>query len=80
MIFCYNIFVDSHVTRTHTAYLLGSYSHFIIQVITKATADGTLYTKDWDVEPLFPMPNTDAVDKEYVSLSPLRRLFYQNEN
>ncbi|GFQ06436.1 leukocyte receptor cluster member 8 homolog [Phtheirospermum japonicum] len=34
------------------------------EVITKATADGTLYTKDWDIEPLFPMPNTDSVDKD----------------
>ncbi|XP_057789186.1 SAC3 family protein A isoform X2 [Salvia miltiorrhiza] len=33
------------------------------EVITKATADGTLYTRDWDIEPLFPIPNTDAVDK-----------------
>ncbi|KAL6580819.1 hypothetical protein OROMI_006742 [Orobanche minor] len=34
------------------------------EVITKATADGTLYTKDWDIEPLFPMPNVDLVDKD----------------
>ncbi|XP_042013471.1 SAC3 family protein A-like [Salvia splendens] len=33
------------------------------EVITKATAEGTLYTRDWDIEPLFPIPNTDAVDK-----------------
>ncbi|KAK3034449.1 hypothetical protein RJ639_034686 [Escallonia herrerae] len=32
------------------------------EVITKATADGTLYTRDWDTEPLFPMPNVDAVN------------------
>ena len=34
-------------------------------MITKATADGTLYTRDWDIEPLFPLPNADAVNKEY---------------
>ncbi|KAK6145309.1 hypothetical protein DH2020_022129 [Rehmannia glutinosa] len=34
------------------------------EVITKATADGTLYTKDWDIEPLFPMPDSIAVDKD----------------
>ena len=34
-------------------------------MITKATADGTLYTRDWDTEPLFPLPNVDAVNKEY---------------
>ena len=36
-------------------------------MITKATADGTLYTKDWDVEPLFPLPSADAVNTEYIS-------------
>jgi hypothetical protein len=40
------------------------------QMLTKATADGTLYTRDWDIEPLFPFPNVDAVNKEYsLSLS-----------
>ncbi|KAJ8765863.1 hypothetical protein K2173_020379 [Erythroxylum novogranatense] len=31
------------------------------EIITKAKADGTLYTRDWDIEPLFtlPTPNTD---------------------
>ena len=29
----------------------------ILQMITKATADGTLDTRNWDVEPLFPMSN-----------------------
>lgn len=33
------------------------------EIITKATADGTLHTRDWDTEPLFPMPSADA-DKE----------------
>ncbi|PIN19223.1 hypothetical protein CDL12_08096 [Handroanthus impetiginosus] len=44
------------------------------ELIIKATADGTLHTKNWDTEPLFPMPNTDVVDKEYV-LCPLPRGF-----
>ncbi|KAL8051472.1 hypothetical protein ABFX02_06G150200 [Erythranthe guttata] len=34
------------------------------EVITKATADGTLYTRDWDIEPLFPMPNIDAISED----------------
>ncbi|KAL0456683.1 UNVERIFIED_CONTAM: SAC3 family protein A, partial [Sesamum latifolium] len=38
------------------------------EVITKATADGTLYTKDWDTEPLFPLPNTDAFNKDDTQL------------
>ncbi|KAL5569181.1 hypothetical protein UlMin_025756 [Ulmus minor] len=29
------------------------------EMITKATADGTLYTCDWDIEPLFPLPHAD---------------------
>ncbi|XP_016573739.1 SAC3 family protein A isoform X3 [Capsicum annuum] len=38
------------------------------EIITKATADGTLHTRDWDTEPLFPMPSADA-DKERVIFS-----------
>ncbi|WCJ19445.1 SAC3/GANP/Nin1/mts3/eIF-3 p25 family [Euphorbia peplus] len=34
------------------------------EIITKATADGTLHTRDWDIEPLFPLPNPDFADKE----------------
>ncbi|KAL5800137.1 hypothetical protein ACOSQ4_033021 [Xanthoceras sorbifolium] len=33
-------------------------------IITKATLDGTLYTRDWDTEPLFPLPNADMVNKD----------------
>ncbi|EPS64503.1 hypothetical protein M569_10278, partial [Genlisea aurea] len=38
-------------------------------VITKATADGTLHTKDWDVEPLFPLPNDDTVNEANTKFS-----------
>ncbi|XP_050209800.1 SAC3 family protein A [Mercurialis annua] len=34
------------------------------EIISKATADGTLHTRDWDMEPLFPLPNTVFSDKE----------------
>ncbi|XP_012073414.1 SAC3 family protein A isoform X2 [Jatropha curcas] len=34
------------------------------EIITKATADGTLHTRDWDTEPLFPLPNPDLPNKE----------------
>ncbi|CAA0842087.1 SAC3/GANP/Nin1/mts3/eIF-3 p25 family [Striga hermonthica] len=46
------------------------------EVITKTTSDGTLYTKDWDMEPLFPMPNADPVEDNTQlpkSRSPSRR-------
>ncbi|GAV77256.1 SAC3_GANP domain-containing protein [Cephalotus follicularis] len=31
------------------------------EIITNATADGSLHTRDWDTEPLFPLPNADVV-------------------
>ncbi|KAF9674811.1 hypothetical protein SADUNF_Sadunf10G0165800 [Salix dunnii] len=34
------------------------------EIITKATANGTLSTLDWDVEPLFSIPNSEAVNVE----------------
>ncbi|XP_075502695.1 SAC3 family protein A-like isoform X1 [Primulina tabacum] len=39
------------------------------ELITKATADGTLYTKDWDTEPILPPPNADTVNKEAAEFS-----------
>ncbi|MQM09122.1 hypothetical protein Taro_041989 [Colocasia esculenta] len=48
------------------------------EIITNASADGTLFTRDWDTEPLFPLPATslDAVHKDSVhrlKRSPSRR-------
>ncbi|KAI4384451.1 hypothetical protein MLD38_002607 [Melastoma candidum] len=44
------------------------------EIITNATADGTLHTRDWDAEPLFPLPDVDNLSKE--SLTPISlRLF-----
>ncbi|CAK8574365.1 unnamed protein product [Lathyrus sativus] len=34
------------------------------EMITRATADCTLCTRNWDMEPLFPMPDADAVNKD----------------
>lgn len=39
------------------------------EIITKATADGTLHTRDWDTEPLFPLPNGDAANQEDMLFS-----------
>ncbi|PON91508.1 SAC3/GANP/THP [Trema orientale] len=39
------------------------------EMITKATADGTLYTRNWDIEPLFPMPNADVQKQDNVQSS-----------
>ncbi|XP_052108300.1 SAC3 family protein A-like [Arachis duranensis] len=32
----------------------------------KAIVDGTLYTQNWDMEPLFPMPDADNANKVLV--------------
>ncbi|KAK7270111.1 hypothetical protein RIF29_23019 [Crotalaria pallida] len=34
------------------------------EMITKATADGSLSTRNWDMEPIFPMPDSDVVNKD----------------
>ncbi|XVE69024.1 hypothetical protein DITRI_Ditri09bG0116400 [Diplodiscus trichospermus] len=36
------------------------------EIITKATNDGTLHIRDWDAEPLFPIPNADVADKNIL--------------
>ncbi|KAG9145352.1 hypothetical protein Leryth_008270 [Lithospermum erythrorhizon] len=40
------------------------------EIITKGTADGTLFTKDWDTEPLFPLPTTDVMNEGSLFLTP----------
>ncbi|KAF5467208.1 hypothetical protein F2P56_017057 [Juglans regia] len=40
------------------------------ELITRATADGTLNTRDWDIEPLFPLPNVGAVNKDFQCSTP----------
>ncbi|XP_071712157.1 SAC3 family protein A isoform X2 [Rutidosis leptorrhynchoides] len=39
------------------------------QVITKASTDGTLSTRDWDIEPLFPLPNSAATNNDTLNSS-----------
>ncbi|KAJ6853218.1 SAC3 family protein A isoform X1 [Iris pallida] len=41
------------------------------EVIAKASADGSLFTRNWDIEPLFPLPNSslDAADQNNVQSS-----------
>ncbi|XP_058006802.1 SAC3 family protein A [Hevea brasiliensis] len=47
---------------------VGQLARLVIQarfgIITKATADGALHTRDWDTEPLFPLPDPDFANKE----------------
>ncbi|KAK1256883.1 hypothetical protein QJS04_geneDACA024123 [Acorus gramineus] len=48
----------------------------IKEMVTKASADGTLFTRDWDTEPLLPLPNTSgAVDKDNVDKSLTMSIF-----
>ncbi|KAL9688559.1 hypothetical protein QQ045_032982 [Rhodiola kirilowii] len=35
------------------------------EIITKATADGTLHTRDWDTMPLFAMPESNAMNFKF---------------
>ncbi|KAM7266006.1 hypothetical protein ACFE04_003689 [Oxalis oulophora] len=45
------------------------------QVITKATSDGTLYTKDWDIEPLVSLSSPVALNNQSMfSINPLYRV------
>ncbi|XP_026415385.1 SAC3 family protein A-like isoform X1 [Papaver somniferum] len=39
------------------------------EMITRTSSDGTLFTKDWDTEPLFPLPEMAAMSKELQSSS-----------
>lgn len=41
------------------------YVDSVCQLITSATADGTLYTQDWDAKPLFPLPDMDGLSNTY---------------
>ncbi|XP_074276284.1 SAC3 family protein A isoform X1 [Silene latifolia] len=48
------------------------------EIITKATDDGTLHSRDWDTQPLFPLPDTSTVNNEqsaspFTSLSMFKR-------
>ncbi|XP_068637776.1 SAC3 family protein A-like isoform X2 [Aristolochia californica] len=37
------------------------------EIITKASADGTLFTRNWDIEPLFPLPVANLVKDQVHS-------------
>ena len=39
---------------------------YAFQVITKATTEGTLFSKNWDLEPLFPLPSGDSTNTKYA--------------
>ncbi|KAK8492723.1 hypothetical protein V6N13_012675 [Hibiscus sabdariffa] len=39
------------------------------EIIMKASNDGTLHTRDWDAEPLFPIPNANMADKNNLESS-----------
>lgn len=39
-----------------------------VQMIAKSSTDGTLFTRNWDIEPLFPLhiATSDKADQKYV--------------
>ncbi|CAK9315155.1 unnamed protein product [Citrullus colocynthis] len=62
-------YVERALARCKDEKLMTSCQSVLKEMITKATADGTLYTKDWDVEPLFPLPSADAVNSDNLQVS-----------
>ncbi|KGN50492.1 SAC3 family protein A [Cucumis sativus] len=61
-------YVERAMARCKDEKLMTSCQSVLKEMITKATADGTLYTKDWDVEPLFPLPSADAVNTDNLQV------------
>ncbi|XP_022942499.1 SAC3 family protein A-like isoform X1 [Cucurbita moschata] len=57
-------YVERALARCKDEKLMTSCQSVLKEMITKATVDGTLYTKDWDMEPLFPLPSADAVNTD----------------
>lgn len=62
-------YVERALARCKDDAQMGASQVVMKEIITKATADGTLYTKNWDTEPLFPLANADTVNKEGLLLS-----------
>ncbi|KAA8534293.1 hypothetical protein F0562_031810 [Nyssa sinensis] len=62
-------YVERALTRCKDDTQMAACQDVMKEVITKATADGTLYTRDWDTEPLFPLPNVDVANKDGLPVS-----------
>ncbi|KAK4778301.1 hypothetical protein SAY87_018488 [Trapa incisa] len=56
-------YVERTLARCKNDAELSACQGIMKEMITSATADGTLYTRDWDTEPLFPLPSVDEANK-----------------
>ncbi|KAL7584223.1 hypothetical protein Lser_V15G44309 [Lactuca serriola] len=57
-------YVERALARCKDDRQMAACQNVLKEVITKASTEGTLSTRDWDTEPLFPIPNTDTINNE----------------
>nr|GEW52169.1 SAC3 family protein A isoform X1 [Tanacetum cinerariifolium] len=55
-------YVERALSRCKDDKQMAACQDVLKEVITKASIDGTLATRDWDTEPLFALPNTDVIN------------------
>lgn len=55
-------YVERALSRCKDDKQMAACQDVLKEVITKASIDGTLATRDWDTEPLFALPNTDVTN------------------
>ncbi|KAF6171041.1 hypothetical protein GIB67_014621 [Kingdonia uniflora] len=55
-------YVERALARCKSDTQKAACQNILKEIITKASTDGTLFTRDWDVEPLFSLPTVDAVN------------------
>ncbi|GAB2276684.1 hypothetical protein Dimus_011400 [Dionaea muscipula] len=57
-------YVERALARCKDERQMAASQNIMKEMITKATADDSLHTRDWDTEPLFPLPDTSAANEE----------------
>ncbi|KAI3508636.1 hypothetical protein L1887_23645 [Cichorium endivia] len=66
-------YVERAMARCKDDRQMAACQNVLKEVITKASSDGTLSTRDWDTEPLFPLPNTDTINNDSTPPSSLMK-------
>ncbi|KAI3761785.1 hypothetical protein L1987_52207 [Smallanthus sonchifolius] len=64
-------YVERALSRCKDDRQMSACQDILKEVITKASTDGTLSTRDWDTEPLFPLPNVDLINNDSTTPSSL---------
>ncbi|KVI09767.1 SAC3/GANP/Nin1/mts3/eIF-3 p25 [Cynara cardunculus var. scolymus] len=68
-------YVERALARCEDDRQMAACQDVLKEVIKKANADGTLLTRDWDTEPLFPFPNKGVVNNDPLNhLTPVSSL------